>query len=121
MKGKKASYNYTDFLLEIARERAEKFSRWKKYVSEIKRFVRKRLGGDIEVIVFGSVARGDYTVGLSDIDVLVVSRKFKNRDVKYEILGELLLKYGGTFEFHLVTPKEKKLYLKFIKRDMVKL
>jgi len=86
-----------------------------------KEVCKKEVRGDIEVIVFGSVVRGDYTVGLSDIDVLVVSRKFKNRDVKYEILGELLLKYGGTFEFHLVTPKEKKLYLKFIKRDMVKL
>lgn len=110
-----------DLLLDMAKERAEKFSRWREYVNEIKRFVDKKLGEDVEVIVFGSVARGDYTVGLSDIDILIVSWKFKNHDVKYEILGELVLKYGGIFEFHLVTPEEKKFYLKFIKENMIKI
>jgi len=112
---------YTDLLLDIARERAEKFSRWREYVNEIKKFVEEKLGGDIEVIVFGSVVRGDYTIGLSDIDILIVSEKFKNHDIKYKILGDLLVKYGGIFEFHLVTPEEKKFYLKFIKGNMIKI
>ena len=113
--------SYMDLLLDIAKNRAEKFSRWREYVNEIKRFVNRRLGEDVEIIVFGSVARGDYTIGLSDIDILIVSEKFKNYDIKYEILGELILKYSGVFEFHLVTPKEKRFYLKFIKENMIKI
>lgn len=110
-----------DLLLDIAREKAEKFSRWREYANEIKNFVEKELGEDVEVIVFGSVIRGDYAVGLSDIDVLIVSEQFKNRDIKYKILGNLLIRYGGVFEFHLVTPEEKRFYMKFIKKDMLKI
>jgi predicted nucleotidyltransferase len=32
------------------------------------------------VFVFGSVVRGDYCVGLSDIDITVVSSDFKDRE-----------------------------------------
>jgi len=113
--------SYADILVDIAKERAMKFSQWRRYVVEIKRFLMERLGGDVEVIVFGSVVRGDYVIGLSDIDVLIISEKFENHDIKYKILGDLLTRYGGVFEFHLITPKEKRFYLRFIEKNMLEI
>ena len=41
------------------------------------------------IIVHGSVARGDYVLGRSDVDVLVISDRFEGMDVR-DRLSELL-------------------------------
>ena len=41
--------------------------------------------GDYRVYVFGSVVRGDYSPGLSDTDVAIVSDEFENGEKKLEV------------------------------------
>jgi predicted nucleotidyltransferase len=70
---------------------------------------------EVRVFLFGSVVRGDYTP-LSDLDVLVVSKKIGEEKAK--LIVEAKEKLGDFFapiEFHLVTPKTfEKWYKKFI-------
>ncbi|ADC66535.1 DNA polymerase beta domain protein region [Ferroglobus placidus DSM 10642] len=102
-------------------ERAEYFLNFKKYAEEIKRILKEHLS-EFEVYVFGSVVRGDYSIGLSDIDIAVVSDELKDREKKLEIYDLLLEKFFETpFEFHLLTKEKWKFYLRFIKNDYVKI
>jgi len=43
-------------------------------------------------IIHGSVARGDYVLGRSDVDVLVISDRFEGMDVRDRV--SMLLPYG---------------------------
>ncbi len=102
-------------------ERLKFFKDYIKYAREIKNLLSKRLK-DFEIYVFGSVVRGDYSVGLSDIDVAIVSDEFESRDKKFEIYDLLFERYFDTpFEFHLLTKKGWKFYRRFIRDDLVKI
>ncbi len=101
-------------------ERLNYFKNYIELCREIKALVSKYV--DAEVYVFGSVVRGDYSVGLSDIDVAVVSNKFKDRDLKLKIYDLIYEKYFKTpIELHVLTEEEWRYYLRFIKEDYVKI
>ncbi|WP_457550564.1 nucleotidyltransferase domain-containing protein, partial [Archaeoglobus sp.] len=71
--------------------------------------------------VFGSVVRGDYSVGLSDIDVAIVSDEFESREKKLEIYDLLFERYFDTpFEFHLLTRKAWRFYRRFVGDEFIK-
>jgi len=77
--------------------------------------------GEFELYVFGSAVKGDYFTGLSDIDVAIVSDEFESRENKLRVYDVLFDKYlNSPFEFHLLTMKEWKFFLRFIKEGFVK-
>jgi hypothetical protein len=72
---------------------------------EVKELVNREV--EARVFVFGSVVRGDYCIGLSDIDIAIVSEDFKNREKKLRIYDVLYKKYfDSPIEFHLLTPQQ---------------
>jgi predicted nucleotidyltransferase len=92
------------------------FSNYVEVAREVKDIVSKEV--EARVFVFGSVVRGDYCIGLSDIDIAIVSDEFENREVKLRVYTILYEKYfDSPIEFHLLTPKQWELYLRFIGRD----
>lgn len=100
--------------MEMKAERKEFFANYKAYCEKIKKMV-KSVCKDAEVFVFGSVLKGDYSVGLSDIDVAIVSETFKNRKEKLKVLDILLEEFFfSPFEFHVLTKKEWEFYKRFI-------
>ncbi len=100
-------------------ERIIFFKNYIKYVKEIKSLLSNRLK-NFKVYVFGSVVRGDYSIGLSDIDIAIVSDDFESREKKLEIYDLLFEKYFDTpFEFHLLTERAWKFYKRFIGDDEI--
>ncbi len=76
---------------------------------------------DFEVYVFGSVVRGNFSPGLSDVDVAIVSDEFEDRKRRLEVYDILLERYFDTpLEFHLLTRGRWKFYRRFIGEDFVK-
>ena len=63
----------------------EYFINFKKYAVNIKSILREYLS-DFDVYVFGSVVKSDCSLGLSDIDLAVISDYFKVREKKLEVL-----------------------------------
>ena len=102
--------------LELTKKKEIYFENWEKYSIEIKNFVEDLLRDEVELIVFGSIVRGNYALGISDIDLLIISDRFGDRDVRFNTLVRLLEKYmESPFEFHLVTRNEfENWYKKFI-------
>ena len=101
-------------------ERVDYFKDYGEYVKEMKVLMSKYLG-EFEIYVFGSAAKGDYSIGLSDIDVAIVSDEFGSRENKLRVYDVLFEKYfDSPFEFHLLTTKEWKFFLRFIRKDFVK-
>lgn len=101
--------------LKIMKTKRNLFKNYMKVARELKVAFSEVLGEDVKVIVFGSVVRGDSTP-LSDLDVLVVSRKadcVRYSDVVdavEEKIGEML-----GVEIHFVTPDVfEKWYRKFL-------
>lgn len=93
---------------------ADYFLNFKKYTEEIKKILADHLSV-FEIYVFGSVVRGDYSPGLSDIDIAIVSEEFADRKRKLEIYDILFEKFFDTpFEFHLLTKEIWRFYLRFI-------
>jgi predicted nucleotidyltransferase len=91
-------------------------SYFKKYI-EICREIKKRLLEiiDVKIYVFGSVVKGDFSIGLSDIDVAIVSDEFNDREKKLKIYDFLFNKYfSSPFEFHLLTENQWSFYRSFI-------
>jgi len=83
---------------------------------KVSRFLR-----ECEVFVFGSVVRGDYSPGLSDIDVAIVSDEFADRRKLEDVYDFLWEEYfNAPFEFHLLTRKKWNFYRRFIGEDYVK-
>ena len=59
-----------------------------------------------EVILYGSVARGDDHEG-SDIDILVISRdKFKTKSKLYPKVGDFLMDKGVYVSVKVISPEE---------------
>ncbi len=59
-------------LIEERKMREEIFKNLEAYLKELKR-IAENYFGDCRVFLFGSVARGDYNVMLSDVDVAIVT------------------------------------------------
>ncbi len=102
-------------------ERVKFFRDYGRYVLDVKNLLRKHLR-DFEVYVFGSVVRGDFSPGLSDVDVAIVSDEFENREKRLEVYDVLFERYFDTpLEFHLLTRRRWELYMRFIGEDFVKI
>ncbi len=99
--------------------RKKYFDNWRYYAKVIKDLAIKELG-EVKVIVFGSVVKGDYHPALSDIDVLIVSPNMPESNLeRAKIKVRILDRIGkwNPFEIHLVNPKEYEWYRKFILLD----
>ena len=104
-----------DFLEKVYKERKEYFENLEKYLEEIKKYV-KQIVPDAKIYLFGSVLENNYSIGLSDIDIAIVSDKFKNREEKLYVFGILTKKYlNSPFEFHVLTTKQWEFFKKFLK------
>jgi len=100
---------------------SEYFINFKKYTVDIKSLLREYLS-DFEVYVFGSLVRGDYSQGLSDIDLAVISDDFKVREKKLKVYDVLFERFFDTpFEFHLLRKDRWNFYLRFIKKDYLEI
>lgn len=81
-------------------------SKVKKGLRRFLKCVKNALGKDVQVYLFGSYARGNWLLD-SDIDLVVVSRAFKEMDVgKRYLLVRSLLPKSMSFELLLYTPEE---------------
>lgn len=78
-----------DFLKRVYEGRKKYFDHLDIYLKEIKMIVQNECL-DAEVYLLGSVVEGEYSIGLSDIDVAIVSDRFKDRDKKLDVFGKLL-------------------------------
>ena len=76
-----------EFLRRVYEERKKYFENLDFYLEEIKRIVQEKYP-KAKIYVFGSVIEGKYSIGLSDIDVAVVSN-FKSRDERLAVFGTL--------------------------------
>ena len=102
-------------------ERIKIFENYLEYARKIKKLLEKHLSS-FELFIFGSVVRGNFSVGLSDIDVAIVSEEFKDRNKKLEIYDILFSEFfSSPFEFHLLTKEQWNFYKRFIKEDLVKI
>jgi len=107
--------------MEIVVERIRVFENYLDYAKKIKKLLEKNLSS-FELFVFGSVVKGNFSVGLSDIDIAVVSDEFKDRNKKLEIYDLLFSEFFSyPFEFHLLTKDKWNFYKRFVKEDLVKI
>jgi len=109
-------------LLEIFRFRMKMRSmveKWKEFSEKIAKAARK-IVGECEVYVFGSVVEGTWTGG-SDVDILIVSDNIPKRnkergEIKAKIEDEACLPPIHPFEIHLVRKEEAQWYWRHIKK-----
>ncbi len=92
-----------DILAEEAKSRRRAFIELSRKLNEIKNSV-KRCDQTAEIYLFGSVARGDNTLG-SDIDVLIITGNEK-------CVRAALASYGPPFEFHIYDQDYGEFFLK---------
>ncbi len=101
-------------------ERLKYFKNFVEIGREIKELVCKYINA--KIFIFGSIVRNDYSVGLSDIDVAVVSEEFKNREKKLMIYDILFDRYfESPLEFHLLTETQWKFFLRFIGNEFIEI
>lgn len=104
-----------EFLKNVYERRKKYFEKIDYYLADIKEIVNK-IVPDAEIYLYGSIIEGSYSIGLSDIDLAIVSDSFSDRKMKMEVLGLLLKSYfDSPFEFHVLTKEEWKFRLRFIK------
>ncbi len=102
-------------LKRIYEGRKKYFDNLDSYLKEIKAIAKKECP-DAKIYLVGSVIEGDYSIGLSDIDVVVVSERFRDRDKKLEVFGKLLKPFfDSPFEFHVLTPEQWETFRKLVK------
>jgi len=96
------------------------FKDYKKIGKKIKKIVEKRVKA--EIYFFGSIVKGNYSKGLSDIDIAIVSDEFKDRKKKLKLYDILFEKFfDSPLEFHFLTKKQWKYFRRFIGKDFEKL
>ncbi len=103
------------FRLEIVKL-AEDWEKWVKRIADASR----RVLGESEVYVFGSIVEGRATGG-SDVDILIVSSNVPEKvgarsRVKAVIEEEAGLPLYHPFQIHLATPREAEWYRRHMKR-----
>ena len=90
--------------------------KWRSYLPTLVEAVRRVLGNDVEVYVFGSAIEGKLTVD-SDIDIAVVVEELPRGGIgRAEMLERVwkIMESGGVpwwypFEMHLMTREDLKL------------
>jgi len=75
------------FIKRVYEPRREYFENLDRYLEKIKDVVKDEVP-DAEIYLYGSVIENKYSIGLSDIDIAIVSDKFIDRDVKLDFLGK---------------------------------
>lgn len=104
-----------EFLREVYERRRKYFEQLNEYLKKIKEIVKREIP-DAEIYLYGSVVEGRFSIGLSDIDVAIVSDRFKDREKKLEVFGKLIKEFfDSPFEFHVLTREQWNFYKKFIK------
>jgi len=79
-------------------------------IEKLKKTLKERFGGEIELFLFGSVARGESSES-SDIDILVLLKNAVNTSIEeeiYDIAYEIGLEYDIVFGVIVHTKKEWK-------------
>ncbi len=112
-----------DLQKKLAERERKYFENPKKYVKKLKEIVREKIDPYAKVYIFGSAVRGDFILGKSDIDVLVVSDKVPKRLRERSIISVEFLKsindIYAPFEVHFATKEEfEGWYKRFIKDDI---
>jgi len=114
--------SHIQILKEIKEEREKFFEDYMDYALKIKKEAEKILK-DVEVIVFGSIVRGNWHPLNSDIDILIISEDLpddwdKRRVIKNKIKS--VLPSSSPFQIHMATKKEyENFYQKSIKEDFI--
>jgi predicted nucleotidyltransferase len=91
-------------------ERLKYFSNFKEIGKEVKEIVNKHVKA--RFFIFGSVVRNDYCIGLSDIDVAIVSDEFENREKRLKVYDILFSKYfDSPFRISFVNSKAMGVFL----------
>jgi len=77
-----------EVLEDIYLKRKEYFENWKKYAEELKKLAKEFFKENFEkLIVFGPIIKNKYSVGLSDIDILIVLKEYKKEEsIKFLVL-----------------------------------
>ena len=85
-----------DLLLEIRDKEIKYFRNYLEYAKKIRNSAREILSDSgLRVLIFGSIVRGNYLVGRSDIDILIISNNVPNSlRVQTKIRLEILRKLG---------------------------
>lgn len=101
--------------MDVVILRAEMLRNWKAWISKVVNVIKELLP-DAEIYVIGSVAEGN-AIGLSDLDLLVVSNNIplkpkETAQLKALIEEKAKLPLYHPLEIHLAKPKESKKYLK---------
>lgn len=101
-----------DILIEKERIQQKFFKNYKKYFKEIKKIVKKEIG-PAKVVLFGSILTKRKPK--RDIDVLIISPKFKKKENKLKLKKKIYFKFGWLFPFelHLITPEEYENWYKY--------
>jgi predicted nucleotidyltransferase len=113
-------------IIEIQTRRLRELLRWRSYLPILVKAVKRVLGEDVEVYMFGSAIEGRLTID-SDIDVAVVveelprsaSRRVGILNRIWRIMEDNGVPWWYPFEIHLMTREELKLLreVKFIKAE----
>jgi len=104
-----------EFLKKVYERRKRYFDDLNQNLERIKEIVAREVA-DAEVYLYGSVVEGNFSIGLSDIDIAIVSDEFRKREKKLEIFGKLTKEFfDSPFEFHVLTKEQWNFYKKFIK------
>jgi len=104
---------------EYLEERIESIKKIEKNLETLAKRAKKLLGKETKIYVFGSYVKGNFDKFLSDVDVLIVSKrveKFKNMLERAEVIAKLKkgIKGAYIFEIHLVAPSEFEYYKFFV-------
>lgn len=105
-------------LIEEAKRKEKYFKNYRHFAKKIKREVEKLIG-KTKVYVFGSVLKKNEIP--QDIDILIISPKFKDLSQRTKVLVHLWKnpKIGSPFELHFATPQEyKEWYSRFIDKKI---
>jgi len=97
--------------MELVMERIKVFENYLEYGKKIKELLEKHLSS-FELFIFGSVVKGNFSIGLSDIDIAIVSDEFKNRNKKLEIYDLYFLSFSLILLSSICLPKSSGIFTK---------
>ncbi|MEM3896851.1 MAG: nucleotidyltransferase domain-containing protein [Archaeoglobaceae archaeon] len=98
-------------LIEERKKREEIFRNLEFHLKELKR-IAENYFGNCRFFLFGSVARGDYDLMLSDVDVAIITDcKDREKILKFKV--EISRRWYF-FELHVLDERKWEFYKKFI-------
>ncbi|MCM8832490.1 MAG: nucleotidyltransferase domain-containing protein [Candidatus Omnitrophica bacterium] len=108
---------FVKILIKRRKKQEKYFKNYLFYAKKIKKIVKEILG-EGKVLIFGSILSNDVK---RDIDILIVSPKLKQQELRYKIYSKILDEIGieHPFEFHFSTEKDfQQWYIHFIKEKI---